>query len=494
MSTPPSSVELPRSVRGSVPVFASRPSRDLVMLLRVPTVAPNLTKREREVAILVAQGLTNREIAAGLFIAERTAESHVEQIRRKLGFNSRVQIAAWVAANGLNGDTLQPSGAPSLDHAEPSPPVRAWHRLPRGAGAVIVATIASLLAGLVLARDRLSATPSTGPRMVTIAGTGESAFSGDGTQASAAPLVRPVAVMVGPDSEVYIAEGNRVRVVHPDGRITTLAGNGTAGSDGDGGPAPRAQLNAPQGLAIDSTGKVYIADTLGNRVRAVNPDGVITTVAGTGEPGYAGDGEPGHGAKLNLPTGLAIGFNNSLLIADTGNNVVRELGSDGVIRTVAGTGEAGYRGDGGPASYAVLHAPGGLAFDDEGNLYIADTLNERLRRIDINAQISTVAGTGEGGDSRDDAPAIQARLDLAANPLAGMGQGVAVGPRGEVVLADAMNHKVRRLDRGGVLTTVARLRTPLGVAVDPQGTIYVADADDNRVRRIGSSFQAAGGR
>jgi sugar lactone lactonase YvrE len=444
--------------------------------------------------MLVAQGLTNREIAATLFIAERTAESHVEQIRRKLGLHSRFQVAAWVAADGLdtNGDKA-PSPPPTGGADQPSV-VQSRRRLPRRVGAVIIAVAASasLLVGLVVARDRLSTKAAVGPTIATVAGTGQRAFSGDG-RATVSPLVRPVAVAVGPDGEVYIAEGNRVRQVKQDGRITTLAGTGTAGSEGDGGPATRAELNAPQGLAIDSAGNVYIAETLGNRVRVVRRDGVITTAAGTGEPGYAGDGVRANDAKLNLPTGLAIGFNNSLLIADTGNNVIREVGRDGVVSTVAGTGEAAYRGDGGPAMYAAFHAPGGLAFDDEGNLYVGDTLNERIRRIDVKGQISTVAGMGEAGYRGDGGPAINAELNLAANPLQGMGQGLAVGPGGEVVVADALNHRIRRLHPGGLMSTVAPTKTPMGVAVDPQGTIYVADADDNRVLRI-SSIQAGGGR
>jgi DNA-binding CsgD family transcriptional regulator/sugar lactone lactonase YvrE len=449
-------------------------------------VTPNLTRREREVATLVAQGLTNREIAARLFISERTAESHVEQIRGKLGFRSRTQIATWVAA-GLPDDGGPASPVPAAARAEPPARGAALPRLPARPAVAIIAVVAglALLAALAFANHLLPAPRPAGPLTVTVAGTGARAFSGDGGQAAASALVRPVALAIGPAGEIFIAEGNRVREVKKDGRITTFAGTGTAGSAGDGAPAAQAQLNTPQGLAVDSAGNVYIADTLNNRVRRVDADGTITTVAGTGEAGYAGDGRAGREAKLNLPTGLAIGFNDTLFIADTGNNVIRQLGADGAIHTVAGTGEAGYRGEAGSAVDAVLHAPGGLAFDREGNLYIADTLNQRVRRIDVNGQIQTVAGTGVAGYLGDGRPAIYAELNLATNPLEGIGQGLAVDAQGDVFIADALNRRVRRLDLQGVISTVTQVKTPLGVAVDAQGVVYVADADDNRVSRIG---------
>jgi len=425
------------------------------------------------VAILVAQGLTNREIATRLFISERTAESHVEQIRGKLGFRSRVQIANWVAAG---------SEPPARGRPLPGLPGRLTART----RVVMVGLIgATLLAGLALAYSRLSAPTAAKTRVETVAGTGARAFSGDGRQAAASALVRPLALAIGPAGEVYIAEGNRIREVKNDGRIATVAGTGAAGNGGDGGPAAQAQLNVPQGLAVDSAGNVYIADTLNHRVRRVDAAGTIATVAGTGEAGYVGDGKPGREAQLNLPTGLAIGFGDTLYIADTGNNVVRRLGPDGEIHTVAGTGEAGYRGDAGRAVDAVLHAPGGLAFDGEGNLYIADTLNQRVRRIDVSGQIETVAGTGVSGYLGDGRPGIYAELNLASNPLEGMGQSLAVDAQGDLFIADALNQRVRRLDLRGVITTMAQMRTPLGLAVDTQGRVYVADAEDNRVRRIG---------
>jgi DNA-binding CsgD family transcriptional regulator/sugar lactone lactonase YvrE len=448
-------------------------------------VAPNLTRREREVAILVGQGLTNREIAARLFISERTAESHVEQIRGKLGFHSRVQIATWVTAGSPGGGSAA-SSVPAVGRAGKTiaaGPTRP--RLSRRVVASSIAVVAVLVGGLALAYAWLSPPATLGPRIVTVAGTGQRAFSSDGHLASASALVHPLALAVGQAGEIYIAEGNRIRKVNTDGLITTFAGTGTAGNIGDGGPAVQAQLDLPQGLAVDSAGNVYIADTLNHRVRRVGTDGMITTFAGTGQAGYAGDGKPGPVAELNLPTGLTIGFGDTLFIADTGNNVVRQIALDGAIHTVAGTGEAGYRGDPGDALDAVLHGPGGIAFDGEGNLYIADTLNQRVRRVDVNGQIGAVAGTGASGYLGDGRPASLADLNLASNPLGGMGQGLAVDSQGDIFIADALNHRVRRIDVHGTISTIAQMRTPLGLAVDAQGFVYVADADDNRVSRIG---------
>lgn len=464
---------------------------------------PNLTRREREVADLVAQGLTNRQIAARLFISERTAESHVEQIRGKLGFHSRAQIAAWVVAHRAAEDSGPRAAHTVLTATRPHGQVRARVSRLLAIGAAIAAAAVAVFLGVTLVLSWLSGIATGGPtRISTVAGTGQRAFSPDGRRANATSLVHPLAVAIGPGSEIYIAEGNRVREVRRDGRIATFAGTGVAGFSGDGGPAALAQLDMPQGLAADSAGNVYIADTLNHRVRRVAVDGTITTVAGVGEAGYAGDGGPASEARLHLPLGLAVGFGDSLFIADMGNNVVRQVGSDGVIRTVAGTGEAGYRGDSGPALYAVLDGPAGLAFDDEGNLYIADTLNERVRRFDVNGLIETVAGTGVAGFAGDGDLATNAEISLASNPFEGIGQGLAVDSRGTLFIADAKNHRIRHVVGTGVISTIAgglaatglgdggpavsaRLSMPLGLAVDPQGAVYIADADDNRVRRVG---------
>lgn len=442
-----------------------------------------LTRREREVAELVARGLTNREIATRLFISERTAESHVEQIRGKLGFHTRAQIAAWVTANGIGGDSSASLPLTSAPAPATKPRTRSATWTISGVAAVSVVVIVAL----VFAADRLMS--GAGPQQLAVtnvAGTGQLAFSSDGGVATATPIVHPLALALGPDGTVYIAEGNRVRQIRRDGRIATLAGTGEAGDRGDHGLARLAQLNSPQGLAVDSAGDVYIADTRNHRIRRVAPDGIIATVAGTGKAGFAGDDGKAIEAQLNLPVGVAVGFGDDLWIADTGNNRVRRIDANGIIRTIVGTGEPGYRGDGGQALYAVLDGPAGLAFDYEGDLYIADSLNERVRKVDVTGLIVTAAGNGTAGFAGDGSPATDASLNLASNPLDGSGQGVAVDVQGNLFIADAQNHRVRRVDLHGTISTIAdELQLPAGVAVDGYGAVYIADAADNRVRRIG---------
>jgi len=388
---------------------------------------PKLTLREREVADLVAQGLTNREIAARLFISERTAESHVQQIRGKLGLSirgRRSQPGWWRA--GPPSTLARPQLRPfplRPGRTRPGGRVRPRISRPVAIGTAIAAAAVAVLLGVTLVLSWLSRKANGGPpRISTVAGTGQRAFSPDGLRADATSLVRPLAVGIGPGGEIYIAKGNRVREVRQEGRIATFAGTGAAGFSGDGGPAALAQLNMPEALAADSASNACIADTLNHRVRRVGVDGTITTVAGVGEAGCSGDDGPASEARLHLRIGLAVGFGDSLFIAEMGNNVVRQIGSDGVIRTVAGTGEAGYRGDSGPALYAVLDGPGGLAFDDEGNHYVADSLNERVRRFDVNGLIETVAGTGVAGLAGEGDLATHAAEALRTSRLARCGR------------------------------------------------------------------------
>jgi DNA-binding CsgD family transcriptional regulator/sugar lactone lactonase YvrE len=483
----------------------------------------NLTRREREIASLVAQGLTNREIAERLFIAERTAEGHVESIRNKLGFRSRTQVAAWVvdqdrAESTAGGDRAGAMGRlqratseadiggvatrPVEAAAAPTPGRAAWrpdaHPWAWLAGLACVAFAAAAGTTALL---RAHLTPSTGPAIQTIAGTGAPASSADGASALSTSLDHPVAVAIDPSGALLFIDGNRVRRVTAQGTIVTIAGAGDAGHSGDGGVATSARLDSPRALAVQSDGSIFIADTLNSRVRRVDPQGIITTVAGTGEPGFSGDDGQAVDARLNSPAGVAVGFGGRLLIADSGNNRIREISAAGVITTVAGTGDAGYLGDGGPATSAALDSPQGLVVDAEDSLFIADTLNDRIRKIDVDGLITTVAGNGVSGFAGDGQPATEAAIDLATGPLSSAGQAIAVDGALDLFIADALNNRIRKVDVHGIISTVAgngeagysgdqgaataaRLDRPLGVAVGPDGALYIADTDDNRIRRV----------
>jgi DNA-binding CsgD family transcriptional regulator/sugar lactone lactonase YvrE len=445
----------------------------------------HLTKREREVAELVADGLSNRDIAVRLFISERTAESHVENIRGKLGFHSRSQVAVWVAAG---------SRAPSVA-ARPTA-----QRRPARRRNVALATATALLviAAAYVGVRLLPSSPAGGGTIVTVAGTGRATFSADGP-ALATDLVRPVAAAIDQAGDLFLIDGNRVRKL-ARGRIVSVAGSGGAGFAGDGDRATEALLNSPQGIALDGH-DLYIADTLNHRVRKVDANGVITTVAGIGERGDSGDGGPATLARLSAPTGVAVGFGHTYFIADRDENRVRKVAPDGTITAFAGTGQRGYAGDAGPATSAPFNGPAWLAFDGRGNLYIGDLINDRIRKVDLAGTVTPIAGTGLPGYSGDGRRATLAQLDLLAGPSTSTGQGLTVDSEGTVYIADTGNHRVRRVGLDGVISTIAgtgssgfdgdggsataaRLGSPLGVAADDAGGVYIVDIANDRVRRV----------
>ncbi|MBI2877240.1 MAG: hypothetical protein HYY20_10190 [Candidatus Tectomicrobia bacterium] len=330
--------------------------------------------------------------------------------------------------------------------------------------------------------------------ITTVAGDGSFGFSGDGRPAIAAQLWWPSGVAVGPDGSLYIAEASDIRRVGPDGIITTVAGiggRGGSGYSGDGGPATAARLYAPSGIAVGPDGSLYIADANNHRIRRVGPDEIITTVAGNGTAGYSGDGGPATAARLYQPRDVAVGPDGSFYIADEINIRVRRVGPDGIITTVAGNGSYGLSGDGGPATAARLGYPWGVAVGPDGSLYIADTGNDRIRRVGPDGIIMTAAGNGYG-HSGDGGPATAAKL---RRP-----EGVAVGPDGSLYIADTGNHRIRRVGPDGIITTAAgsfggysgdggpataaKLSFPTGVAMGPDGSLYIADFWNHRIRRV----------
>jgi uncharacterized protein (TIGR03437 family) len=333
----------------------------------------------------------------------------------------------------------------------------------------------------------------------TVAGNGTPGLSGDNGPATSAQLLSSIGVAVDSAGNLYIADtgNNRIRKVS-NAVITTVAGNGThetPGLSGDNGPATSAQLNQPVGVAVDSAGNLFIADALNNRIRKVS-NGTITTVAGSGAYGilqggaFSGDNGPATSAQLSYPEGVAVDSAGNAYIADTFNNRIRKV-SNGIITTAAGGGSS--LGDNGPATNAQLNQPIGVAVDSVGNLYIADTVNQRIRKVS-NGLITTVAGNGEGGFGGDNGPATSAQV---FDP-----RGVIVDSAGNLYVADSDNGRIREVSNG-VITTVAGNGTfgfsgdggpatsaglaPSAVAADSVGDLYIAEASNNRIRFLTSA-------
>ncbi len=338
--------------------------------------------------------------------------------------------------------------------------------------------------------------------IATVAGDGAAAYSGDNGPATSASLNYPSGVAVDSYGNIYIADyyNSRVRKVTPGGTITTVAGTGTFGFSGDSGDATLASLSLPSGVAVDSIGNIYIADSFNFRIRKVDAaTGVITTVAGKGTagfPAYSGENGLATNATLSRTHGVAVDSVGNIYLSDYDHHSVRKVtAGTGIITTVAGTGVAGYSGDSVLATSAMLNYPYGVAVDSSGNIYIADTTNLRIRMVDaITGFITTVAGTGVAGYSGDNGPATSATLKTS--------WGVAVDSSGNIYIADCDNRSIRKVDKlSGNITTVAgtgvagfsgdggdatlaMLKYPYGVGVDSTGNIYIADSQNNRIRKV----------
>jgi hypothetical protein len=312
------------------------------------------------------------------------------------------------------------------------------------------------------------------------------------------PLILPSAIVFDATGNLYFAEtGNHViRKLDLTGNITTIAGTGTQGFFGDTGPATSAELDSPQGLALDNKNNLYIADTHNHRIRKLNlTSGIITTIAGT-TPGFSGDNALATAAQLDLPTALALDAAGNLYLADTGNHRIRKIvATTGIITAIAGTGTQGFSGDTGPAISATIDSPTGLALDAANNLYLADTHNHRIRKITATTGIiTTIAGTGASGFSGD--------TTAAANSTLALPHGLTIDTQGNLYLADTQNHRIRRIEATtGIITTVAgdgtqafsgdggpaiaaSLDSPRNTAVSPSTLLTLSDTGNQRIRQL----------
>jgi sugar lactone lactonase YvrE len=334
----------------------------------------------------------------------------------------------------------------------------------------------------------------SGANISTIAGNGQGNFGGDNGQATAAQLSSPDGIAIDNAGNVYVSDllNNRVRMISPGGTISTVAGNGNSGFSGDGGLATSAQLSQPAGLAVDAAGNLYIADSNNAAVRKVTPAGIISTVAGTGTQGFSGDGGQATAAKMMAPFGLAFDSSGNLYIADYYGWIRKVSASTGVINTIAGNGNIGYSGDGGPAAAAVFYNPLAVAVDGAGNIYVADSNNGAVRMIS-NGTINTIAGNGSLGYMGDGALASLAQFSQLSS--------IAVDAQGNIYVADSSNNAVRLFPLKGNVSTIAgngaqgytgdgslatfaEFNNPAALVVTPSGNVYLTDTGNNSVRLL----------
>jgi len=453
----------------------------------IKAVSVRLSPRELEVARLVADGLTNREIAAGLFLSERTVDSHLEHVREKLGVNTRAQVAAWVVRQGEAAATAEKA---------PTPARRAfrWGAVPRRWLWVAAMALVAIEAGLVIVLVQ-----PRGPTIMTVAGSSPPAallplggFSGDGERATDAQLSLPSDVAVAADGTFYIADyrNGRIRRVH-GGAIVTVAGGGknklVVGEIGTS-----VDIEHASSVAVDASGQPYFLTNVGGMLEVwrIEADYSLTRVV------RVGPSQMEFGQYWPPPVGgLAIGSRGTIYISDREGNRVYSFNRGDVKAAVfAGTGTPGFSGDGASATGAELWRPGGLAVDTQGNVYIADSVNNRIRKVDARGVITTVAGSGKYyGDTGDGGSATEARFSF---PF-----GVAVARDGSIYISDTGNNRLRKVTRSGTVVALAgsggagyegdgraggeaRLAAPEGITIDGHGDLYVADTLNLRIREL----------
>jgi trimeric autotransporter adhesin len=338
---------------------------------------------------------------------------------------------------------------------------------------------------------------------ITYAGTGGGGELGDGGPATAAELT-PLALSIDKYGNLYVADHNsyscKIRKIDTSGIITTFAGSSSCGFLGDGFPATTAKLNHPTGVCVDNSGNVFIADNNNNRVRKVDPSGIITTIAGNGIVGYAGDGFPATDANFNKIFSVSVDNAGNVYISDDTNNEIRKVSTSGIVTRVAGAFiSGGFSGDGGPATIAQLNNPVGVAFDKSGNFYIADKNNNRIRKVNTSGNISTVVGcnfSAACGFYGDGGPVVSALLNFPT--------GLAFDTSFNLYIADFQNYVVRKVSNAGIISTVAgndssgfsgdngpainaKLRSASSVATDRKGNLYICDNVNNRIRKVNSA-------
>jgi len=337
-----------------------------------------------------------------------------------------------------------------------------------------------------------------GDTIVTVAGTPETpGYSGDTQPATSAELQSPYGVAVDAMGRVVISDtlNSRIRRIELDDTIVTIAGNGNSGYNGDNIAATSAELSLPVGVGVDPQGRVVFNDALNFRVRRIELNNMITTVAGTGAPGFGGDGASATTALVSLTAGLAVDPTGRVAIADSTNQRIRRIAADGTISTVGGSGTFGFGGEASEATGATLGDPFDVAFDAMGRLHISHTFHHCVRRPEPDGTITTVAGTGIAGYGGDNGPATNAQLNTP--------NGIRIDAQGRLVIADTYNHRIRRVDAAGIITTIAgtgqagnsvdglaatatRLSNPNDIAIDASGRVLIADTYNSVVKRIKS--------